>query len=78
MFIILDILSNKLVQWNLVCDRRWMAAVSQSLYILGSFVGALILGPVSDRYRSFWNFLSNKIINVTIQTSIIDMADGRY
>ncbi len=37
------------VQWNLVCDRRWMASVAQSAYMLGALIASSLLGQLSDR-----------------------------
>jgi hypothetical protein len=38
-----------LLQWDFVCDRRWMGAVSQSAYMLGVFAGAVTLGTLADK-----------------------------
>nr|CAI5826853.1 unnamed protein product [Callosobruchus analis] len=37
------------VEWQLVCDRRWMAALAQSTYMFGVFTGALWLGNLADK-----------------------------
>ena len=37
-------------QWDLVCDRRWMSAFSQSVYMFGCLVAGSILGQLADRY----------------------------
>ncbi|CAH1975973.1 unnamed protein product [Acanthoscelides obtectus] len=41
--------TTRAVEWNLVCDRRWMGAVSQSAYMFGVFTGAIWLGNLADK-----------------------------
>ena len=35
-------------EWNLVCDREWMAPFSMSVFMAGVMIGALLLGAVAD------------------------------
>ncbi|XP_046439382.1 organic cation transporter-like protein isoform X2 [Daphnia pulex] len=42
--------STIVTDWDLVCDRRWMASVSQSAYMLGALIASSLLGQLSDRY----------------------------
>nr|XP_018902798.1 PREDICTED: organic cation transporter protein isoform X1 [Bemisia tabaci]XP_018902799.1 PREDICTED: organic cation transporter protein isoform X1 [Bemisia tabaci]XP_018902800.1 PREDICTED: organic cation transporter protein isoform X2 [Bemisia tabaci] len=42
--------SSRAIEWNMVCDRRWMGAISQMLYMLGVFSGAVVLGSLADTY----------------------------
>ncbi|KAL6262289.1 hypothetical protein P5V15_007383 [Pogonomyrmex californicus] len=42
--------SSRGMEWNFVCSRRWMGAVAQSSYMLGVFMGAVILGSMADKY----------------------------
>uniref|UniRef100_A0A8C6IXG2 Uncharacterized protein n=1 Tax=Melopsittacus undulatus TaxID=13146 RepID=A0A8C6IXG2_MELUD len=37
------------LQFDLVCDRKDLNDISQSIYMLGMFLGSIIFGPLSDR-----------------------------
>uniref|UniRef100_A0A8B9F237 Solute carrier family 22 member 13 n=1 Tax=Amazona collaria TaxID=241587 RepID=A0A8B9F237_9PSIT len=38
-----------LTEFDLVCDRKELNDISQSIYMLGMFLGSMIFGPLSDR-----------------------------
>lgn len=38
-------------QFDLVCSDQWKTPLTSTIYLLGMFVGSLISGPLSDRYR---------------------------
>ncbi|XP_059057509.1 organic cation transporter protein isoform X1 [Achroia grisella] len=42
--------SSRAMEWNLVCDKRWMGALAQTVYMLGVFTGAVVLGGMADKY----------------------------
>lgn len=42
--------SSRAIEWNFVCDRRWMGAIAQTIYMFGVFTGALTLGNAADKY----------------------------
>lgn len=42
--------SSRGIQWNFVCNRRWMGAVAQSSYMFGVLFGAITLGSAADKY----------------------------
>ncbi|XP_069501071.1 solute carrier family 22 member 20-like [Ambystoma mexicanum] len=42
--------STIITEWNLVCDRRQMRQVAQTIYMAGVLLGAVIFGGLADRY----------------------------
>ncbi|XP_023213044.1 solute carrier family 22 member 21-like [Centruroides sculpturatus] len=56
-------------EWDLVCDRAWLASLAQSLYYLGFLLTAFIGGQLSDKFgrkRTFyicvvWTFIFGMI-----------------
>ncbi|XP_053604864.1 organic cation transporter protein isoform X1 [Plodia interpunctella] len=42
--------SSRSIEWDLVCDRRWMGALAQTFYMMGVFTGAVVLGGMADKY----------------------------
>uniref|UniRef100_A0A8C5SNA2 Major facilitator superfamily (MFS) profile domain-containing protein n=1 Tax=Laticauda laticaudata TaxID=8630 RepID=A0A8C5SNA2_LATLA len=45
-------------EWDLVCDRRKLREMAQSIYMGGVLIGALVLGGLADRYVALiiWSF----------------------
>lgn len=41
--------SSRTIEWNFVCDRRWMGAIAQTIYMFGVFTGAVVLGGMADK-----------------------------
>ncbi|XP_044762229.1 organic cation transporter protein-like isoform X2 [Coccinella septempunctata] len=41
--------SSRAIEWNFVCDRRWMGSVSQSIFMFGILIGCIILNNLADR-----------------------------
>lgn len=37
-------------QWNLVCDRAWLRATGDSLFMVGVMLGSMIFGCLSDKF----------------------------
>jgi len=36
------------LQWNLVCDRRILDPIANSLFFFGYFIGSAVHGPIAD------------------------------
>lgn len=41
--------TSKTIDWNLVCNARWMGALAQTIYMFGVFTGAVTLGGLADK-----------------------------
>ena len=37
------------MDWGMVCDRKWLGAIAQTVYMLGVFTGAVTLGGLADK-----------------------------
>ncbi|XP_016952858.1 organic cation transporter-like protein [Drosophila biarmipes] len=43
-------LNSAVTEWNLVCGRDFLAATSDSIFMLGVLLGSIVFGQLSDRY----------------------------
>ncbi|EDV44241.1 uncharacterized protein Dana_GF16119 [Drosophila ananassae] len=43
-------LNSAVTEWNLVCGRGFLAAFSDSLFMLGVLLGSIVFGQLSDKY----------------------------
>nr|Q66KG0.2 RecName: Full=Solute carrier family 22 member 16; AltName: Full=Carnitine transporter 2; Short=CT2 [Xenopus laevis] len=41
--------SSIVTEWDLVCDREWLAKLIQPIFMLGVLIGAVIFGDIADR-----------------------------
>lgn len=37
-------------QWNLICDKAWLRATGDSLFMVGVMFGSMIFGALSDKF----------------------------
>ncbi|PSN53343.1 hypothetical protein C0J52_04085 [Blattella germanica] len=47
------------LQWDLVCDRKQLANVAQTVLMFGVLVGNVVFGMLSDRHGSPWWLVEN-------------------
>lgn len=62
--------SSKTIDWTLVCDRKWMGAIAQTIYMFGVFTGAVTLGGLADKLGRktvfCWSALLQLILGVAV------------
>lgn len=62
--------SSRAIEWDFVCDKRWMIAIAQTLYMLGTFTGAVTLGGLADKVGRkaifCWSALLQLILGVGV------------
>ncbi|KAH8294742.1 hypothetical protein KR018_002390, partial [Drosophila ironensis] len=62
--------TSRTIDWNFVCDRRWMGAIVQTVFMLGVFTGAVTLGGLADKVGRktvfCWSALFQLIIGVGV------------
>ena len=56
-----------ITEWGLVCEKKYLASLTQTFYLIGSLTG-MFIGPFSDRFGR--KFLSN-ILMVVLCMSIL-------
>lgn len=37
------------MEWDLICDRKWLQSFTQTLFQLGTLIGSVVFGTASDR-----------------------------
>ncbi|KAL0880250.1 hypothetical protein ABMA27_002707 [Loxostege sticticalis] len=42
--------STIITEWDLICDRRWMASFTQTVFQFGTLVGSVLFGMAADRF----------------------------
>lgn len=62
--------SSRTIDWELVCDRRWMGAIAQTIYMFGVFTGAVTLGGLADKVGRktvfCWSGLLQLVLGVAV------------
>lgn len=56
--------NSAVTEWNMVCDRSWLSATSDSMFMLGVLLGSIIFGQLSDKYGRKPIFFASLIIQV--------------
>lgn len=62
--------TSRAIDWNFVCDKRWMIAIGQSMFMFGTFTGALILGGMADKYGRKKIFYISAILQLILGVGI--------
>ena len=44
-----EVQNNIVTDWDLVCEREWLAKLCQPTFMLGVLIGALVFGDIADR-----------------------------
>lgn len=58
--------TSAVIDYELVCDRAWMGANVQSVYMVGMLVGSYLFGDLSDRFGRKPMFLSALVMMVVV------------
>lgn len=56
--------SSAVIEWDMVCNKSWMRATSDSMFMLGVLLGSIIFGQLSDKYGRKPIFFASLIIQV--------------
>ncbi|KAJ0172026.1 hypothetical protein K1T71_011999 [Dendrolimus kikuchii] len=55
-----------ITEWDLICERRWLASFTQTVLQLGILIGSIIFGFLSDRYGRKNTFLVSIVALIAI------------
>lgn len=56
--------SSTVIEWNLVCNKSWLRATSDALFMVGVMLGSIIFGDLSDRFGRKPIFFASIVIQV--------------
>lgn len=62
--------TSRTIDWNMVCDRRWMLAVAQMTYMFGVFTGAVTLGSLADKFGRKTIFCISAVMQLILGMSV--------
>ncbi|XP_052750899.1 organic cation transporter protein-like [Galleria mellonella] len=57
-------------EWDLVCERNWLASFTQMMLQLGILIGSIVFGFLSDRYGRKNTFLMSIVILIAFSFGI--------
>ncbi|XP_038214074.1 organic cation transporter-like protein [Zerene cesonia] len=62
-----SVFSNTIImEWDLICDRKWLTSFTQTLFQLGTLVGSVVFGMASDRFGRKLPLLAAVVLQVTM------------
>lgn len=67
--------SSRGIEWNFVCGRRWMSALTQTVFMAGVVVGSLILGPLCDKFGRKTIFLWASLLQLAFTVLVAFTRD---
>lgn len=62
--------ATRATEWDFVCDKRWMIAIAQTLYMLGTLTGALTLGGLADKIGRKKVFYVSAVLQLILGTGV--------
>lgn len=61
--------TSSVVEWNLICDRSHLAALSQSFFMVGMLIGSVLFGTMSDWFGRRFTIFVTLAITVVFGTA---------
>lgn len=56
--------SSTVIEWNMVCNRAWLRATSDALFMVGVLLGSIIFGQMSDKMGRKPVFFASLVLQV--------------